>query len=500
MKKVFSTNQIREADQFTIDHEPIRSIDLMERASNAFVKAYCKQFSSSLSVKIFCGPGNNGGDGLSIARLLNKNNFDVQVYILQNDFAFSDDFILNEQKLKNKNKVPLHYITDSNFPPIQESDVIIDALWGIGLTRPLTGLAESLVKYINERKSTTVSVDIPSGMFADKPTTGTAIQADFTYTFELPKLGFFFAENYEYAGEWKVLRIGLDKSFISEISTSYFLIQEKDIKKILRPRRKFDHKGKFGHALIVAGSAGKIGAALLCSSACLKSGAGLVTAHIPRIGNNILQTGLPDAMITLDDHENIITKIPSVDNYTTIGIGSGIGIENLTQQAFINLLSRYRRPMVIDADAINILSLNKGWLEYVPKGSIFTPHPKEFERLFGKSLNSFERIKKQKDLSISHKIVIVLKGAYTSISTPEGLVFFNPTGNPGMAKGGSGDVLTGMITAFLSQGYTSEQAAIMGVYLHGLAGNVALKNKTDFNITASDQLLHIANAFKKILH
>ena len=205
-------------------------------------------------------------------------------------------------------------------------------------------------------------------------------------------------------------------------------------------------------------------------------------------------------MITLDDHENIITKIPSVDNYTTIGIGSGIGIENLTQQAFINLLSRYRRPMVIDADAINILSLNKGWLEYVPKGSIFTPHPKEFERLFGKSLNSFERIIKQKGLSISHKIVIVLKGAYTSISTPEGLVFFNPTGNPGMAKGGSGDVLTGMITAFLSQGYTSEQAAIMGVYLHGLAGNVALKNKTDFNITASDQISHIANAFKKILH
>ena len=499
MKKIVSAVQLREADQFTIEHEPISSIELMERAAKAFTKTYCKQFSSSRPVKIFCGPGNNGGDGLAVARLLHKKKYDVQVYILQNDFSFSDDFILNEQRLKSKNRVPLHYISDGNFPPIRERDVVIDSLWGSGLSRPLTGIAEALVKYINEHKSTTVAVDIPSGMFADAPTTGTAIQADFTYTFELPKLGFLFAENYEHVGEWKTLDIGLDKFFISEIATSQFILQEKDVRKILRPRKKFDHKGKFGHALIVAGSAGKIGAALLCSSACLKSGAGLVTAHIPRIGNNILQTGLPDAMITLDDHENMITKIPATENYTTIGIGSGIGIESLTQHAFINLLSRYRRPMVIDADAINILSLNKGWLEYVPKGSIFTPHPKEFERLFGKSPNSFERIKKQKELSIAHKFIIVLKGAYTSISIPDGNIYFNPTGNPGMAKGGSGDVLTGMITAFLSQGYLSEQAAMMGVYLHGLAGNLALKNKTNYNITASDQIQNIANAFKKIL-
>ncbi len=500
MKKILSAVQIRDADQFTIEHEPISSYDLMERAANAFTKNYCKKFSSSRSVKIFCGPGNNGGDGLAIARLLHKKKYGVQVYVLQNDFLFSEDFILNEQRLKNKKHIPLHYISDSNFPPIQETDIVIDALYGSGLSRPLTGLAEALVKYINEHKSLTVSVDIPSGMLVDSATTGVAIQADYTFTFGLAKLGFLFAENYEYVGEWKVLDIGLDKFFISEISTSQFILQEKDVRKILRPRKKFDHKGKFGHALIVAGSAGKIGAALLCSSACLKSGAGLVTAHIPRIGNNILQTGLPDAMITLDDHENTITKIPNIENYTTIGIGSGIGIDSLTQQAFINLLSRYRRPMVIDADAINILSLNKGWLEYVPKGSIFTPHPKEFERLFGKSTDSFARINKQIELSVKHKFIIVLKGAYTSISTPEGIIYFNPTGNPGMAKGGSGDVLTGMITAFLSQGYTSEQAAMMGVYLHGLAGNLALKNKTNYNITASDQIQHIANAFKKILY
>ncbi len=499
MKKILNTAQIREADKFTIEHESITSIDLMERAAKAFAKKYVKQFSASRPVKIFCGPGNNGGDGLAIARLLHKKRYTIQVYILQNNSGFSDDFILNEQKLKNKNRIPLHYITDCIFPTLQENDVVIDALWGSGLSKQITGLAENLVKHINEHKSTTVSVDIPSGMYANIPTTGTAIQADFTYTFESPKLGFLFAENYEYVGEWKVLDIGLTPTFLDEINASHFLIQEDDIRNILRTRKKFDHKGKFGHALIVAGSAGKIGAALLCSSACLQSGAGLVTAHIPRIGNNILQTGLPDAMITLDNHENMITKIPIAENYSAIGIGSGIGIQSLTQQAFINLLSRYRKPMVIDADAINILSLNKGWLEYIPKGSIFTPHIKEFERLFGKSSNSFDRIKKQQELSITHKLIIILKGAYSSISTPEGIVYFNPTGNPGMAKGGSGDVLTGIITAFLSQGYTSEQAAIAGVYLHGLAGNLALKNKTNYNITASDQIQHIANAFKKIL-
>ncbi len=499
MKKILSAAQIREADKFTIEHEPISSIDLMGRAAKAFTKQYCNSFSDSKPVKIFCGPRNNGGDGLAIARLLSKRNYEVQVYILQSDFSFSDDFILNEERLKKKNKIPLHYITDANFPPIQQRDIVIDALFGTGLTRPLAGIAEALVKYINEHKSVTVAVDIPSGMFADSPVTGAAIQADFTYTFELPKLGFFFAENYEYVGDWKTLNIGLNQSFISEVQTSQYLLQEKDVRKIIRPRKKFDHKGTFGHALIVAGGAGKMGAALLCATACLKSGAGLVTAHIPRIGNNILQTGLPDVMLTLDEHENMVTKIPSVETYSTIGIGSGIGIETLTQQAFINLLSRYRKPMVIDADAINILSLNKGWLEYVPMNSILTPHPKEFERLFGKFLNPFVRIENLKELSAKHKMIIVLKGAYTCIATPEGKIYFNPTGNPGMAKGGSGDVLTGIISAFLAQGYTSEQAAIMGVYLHGLAGNLALKNKTNYNITASDQLNNIANAFKKIL-
>ncbi len=499
MKKILNTIQIREAEKFTIEHEPIFSIDLMERAAKQFVKYFYKKFSTKNLVKIFCGPGNNGGDGLAIARLLNKKKYAVQVYILQNESSFSDNFLTNEQKIISKGKVSLHYISDSQFPLIQTNEIVIDALFGIGLNKLLSGLAEALVKYINENKTTTVAVDIPSGMFADQPTNGTAICADFTYTFGCPKTGLLLAENYEYVGDWKCLDIGFDKTHLSEIATSQYIIQEKDIRKMLIPRKKFDHKGKFGHALIVAGSTGKIGAALLCSTSCLKSGAGLVTAHIPGIGNNILQTGLPDAMITLDDHQNIITRIPVSANTTTIGIGSGLGIDALTQQAFVNLLSRFRRPMVIDADAINIISLNKNWLEYVPIGSIITPHIKEFERLFGKSANSFERLKKQTEVSINQKIIIVLKGAYTSISTPDGNVYFNPTGNPGMAKGGSGDVLTGMITAFLSQGYTAPQSAILGVYLHGLAGNLALKKSTDFNITASDQIKFIPGAFNKIL-
>ncbi len=499
MKKILSAVQIREADQFTIAHEPVSSNELMERASKAFTKIFCKQFTSARPVKIFCGPGNNGGDGLAIARMLSKKNYDVQVYILQSDFSFSEEFKMNEEKLLLKNNIPVHYISDGNFPFIQERDIIIDALFGTGLSRPLDGLAEALVKHINEFKSTTVAVDIPSGVFADSPTAGTAIHADYTFTFESAKLSFLFPENYEYVGEWKAIDIGLDKNFINEIISHQFLIQKKDIANIFRPRKKFDHKGVYGHALLIAGSSGKMGAALLSASACLKSGAGLVTVHIPRIGNNILQTGLPDAMLTLDDHENCITKIPSTDSFTTIAIGPGLGIEILTQQALVNLLSRFRKPMVIDADALNILSLNKGWMEYIPKNSILTPHPKEFERLFGKSANSFERLKKQIEISSRQKIVIVLKGAHTCITSTNGEAFFNTTGNPGMAKGGNGDVLTGMITAFLAQGYTSEQAAIMGVYLHGLAGNLALRNETNFNITASDLLNHIPDAFKKVL-
>lgn len=501
MRKILSAIQIKEGDAFTIEHEPISSIALMERAAKTFVKFFSKRYRKNNPVKIFCGPGNNGGDGLVAARLLQKKDYEVSVYILDNGSNFSDEFLQSEERLFHSGKVPVYRLNEAGkFPEIHSDDIVIDALWGTGLSRNIKGLGAELIHHINKYKTVTVSIDIPSGLYTDKQGGETFIHSDYIISFQFPKLSFLFPENQTAVNEWEVADIGISDEFIETVQTSHFYIEEKDIRKIIRPRGKFDHKGKFGHALIVTGSAGKIGASLLCAKACLKSGAGLTTAHVPRIANQILQSSIPDVMLSLDEHENIITKIGNTDAYTTIGIGPGIGTETLTQQAVLNLLNKFRKPMVLDADALNILSVNKKWFSYVPEQSILTPHPKEFERLFGKTKNSFERLELQKKKSVEHKIIIVLKGAHTCITTPEGNAFFNSTGNPGMAKGGSGDVLTGMITSFLAQGYSSEESAIAGAYLHGLAADIAVKNETEFNLTASEIVENISEAFRNIIN
>lgn len=500
MKKILTAAQIKDGDQYTIMNGPISSIALMERAAKAFVKIYTKLFKKNQRVKIFCGPGNNGGDGLAIARLLQKKDYEVSVYILDNNAKFSDDFKVNEERLLKSDKILVqHLFEKSHFPKINADEVIIDALWGTGLSRNVTGLGAELINHLNEHKTTTVSVDIPSGLFADKPCKGIYVHADYTITFQFLKPVFLFSEYSDATGEWEIADIELSKEFSASVTTSDFFIEEKDISGILRPRKKFSHKGDFGHALIIAGSTGKLGAALLCAKACLKTGAGLTTVHVPRVGNQILQSTLPDVMLNLDEHENIITGIFNTAIYTAIGIGPGIGTEKLTQQALLALLNTFKKPIVLDADALNILSLNKNWMEFIPEKSILTPHPKEFERLFGKTKNSFERLELQRKKSAEYQIVIVLKGAHTCVTTADGNAYFNSTGNPGMAKGGSGDVLTGMITSLLAQGYSSDEAAIAGVYLHGLSADIAVKKETEFNLTASEIAEHISDAFRKIL-
>jgi ADP-dependent NAD(P)H-hydrate dehydratase / NAD(P)H-hydrate epimerase len=500
--KIFSTAQIQAWDAFTIENEPIAAYDLMQRASEAFVWAFEKKFAKTeKAIHIFCGSGNNGGDGLCIARYLFRKNRKVNVYLIDykqntNSFesALSDLDIPKNQIFTLKESEDYLAILDK----IGKKDIIVDAILGAGLNRPLEGFLEKLIYEINKIAAVKVAVDIPSGLFADTRTTGETLQANYTFTFQSPKFAFFFPENQDRLGQWKVLDIGLSKAFFTAQKTDNYYITPKIISQIYTPRKKFDHKGTYGASLILAGSYGKMGAAVLATRACLRAGAGLLTAYIPKIGYDIMQISVPEAMVLSDNNVWNISDIPPTKPYKAIGVGPGMGTSKETVAALERLLENYRQPMIIDADALNILSFRSDLLEKVPKNSIFTPHVKEFERLFGESKNEFERHELQKQKAIELEIFIVLKGAHSCIATPEGTCFFNTTGNPGMATGGSGDVLTGILTSLLSQGYPSREAAILGVYLHGLAGDLAAKKNSEEAMAAGDIIDFLGKAFLKM--
>jgi NAD(P)H-hydrate epimerase len=500
--KIPNVGQIREADAYTITHEPIASIDLMERAAGKCFQWLLLNYGRGVTYKIFCGTGNNGGDGLVIARMMAEKNISVETYVVRFSEKCSDDFNANYQRLSKFNKVKLADINAAaDFPLLQDSDVIIDAIFGSGLSKPVTeGIAADVIKRINKTKATVIAIDIPSGLFADDNSTNTGeiVHAKETLTFQFPKLSFLFAGNEPYVGKWMVLPIGLHKDFIREMKVNNFLAEAEDCHSILKPRSNFSHKGVFGHALLVCGSYGKMGAAVLSARSCIRSGAGLVTAHVPECGYTIMQTAAPEIMCNIDSNHKILTDNIDVSTYNAIGIGSGIGTDEMTQKALKLLIQNSGNPMVFDADAINILAENKTWLSFVPKNSIFTPHPKEFERLAGKSANENERQQLQIAFSKKYGVYVALKGAYTCISTPAGDCYFNSTGNPGMATAGSGDVLTGIITGLLAQKYTSFEACVLGVYVHGLAGDIAAKQLGFEALTANDIIAFMGKAFKKL--
>ena len=488
--KILNATQIRQADSFTINNEPIASIDLMERAAAKCFEWISKIIDKTAKIKVVCGLGNNGGDGLVIARLLLKAGFDVDVIILRHSEKCSDDFKINEErlkKLKNKNIIEVEEI--SELPIFTDDDVIIDAIFGSGLTKPVEGFLAEVVENINKSKAYIISVDLPSGLFSEDNLTNNLkaiIQADITLTFQAPKLSFLLPQYY--------LDIGLDRAFINSLDSNYYFIEEDDIRKILKPRGKFAHKGNFGHALLIAGSYGKMGAAVLSAKACIRSGAGLLTAHIPKVGYNIMQTAVPESMVSIDNAEEYISLLPDVSKYSAIAIGPGIDKKEETKKVLKLLIHNSVIPLIFDADALNILSENKTWLAFLPKGSILTPHPKEFERLAGKLSNDNERIQMQKEFSVRFSVYVIYKGAYTTISTPDGKLYFNSTGNPGMATGGSGDVLTGILLGLKACGYSPLETSILGVYIHGLAGDIAKEKLSEVSMIAGDIIENIAGA------
>lgn len=499
---IFSSQQIKMIDAYTIQSEPIASIDLMERAASKCSQWIMKHYDVETIFKICCGLGNNGGDGLAIARQLLEHGYKVEVFIINYSENYSEDFLINKKRLEVLFSPFLMEVNDvSHLPHFQKSDVIIDALFGIGLSKPLTGLAAECVEVMNQSEASIIAIDVPSGLFADKHTdkSSSIIKAQHTLTFQNPKLGFMFAENNLYVGSGHVLNI--DLKWTEEIQTNChdFYVTENFIKQLMKPRQKFSHKGTFGHSLLIVGSYGKMGAAIMSAHTLLRSGAGLLTVCVPQCGYDIMQTSVPEAMALVNGNEFIQFNELDISTYSAIGIGPGIGTESDTQQSVKTILQSSTKPLVVDADALNSISLNKEWLDLIPPNSILTPHPKEFERLTKSAANDFERHQLQIEFSKQHKVYLVLKGAHTCITTPEGESFFNSTGNSGLAKGGSGDVLTGLITGLLAQGYSSFEASVIGVYVHGLAGDITKEEKGEVAMIPTDVIENIPNAFKQLI-
>lgn len=497
---IYSAEQIRKWDAFTIKNEPITSLDLMERASQSFVNVFCKKFSNKNPVFIFCGLGNNGGDGLAIARLLHLRGYFVEVFIVRFAEKYSEDFAHNHQRLGEL--LSIHEIRNSNqIPKIPLKSIVIDAIFGSGLSRSIQGIAKKVILKLNElctdKELQLISVDIASGLFADKSSEDqTIIRPDWTISFQSPKLAFLLPQNEQFVGNWEAIPIGLDERFKEQEHPSYQLITESWIKSKLKKRSKFSHKGTFGRGLLIAGSYGKVGAAVLALKGALKSGIGLLTIQAPKCAYEILQTTVSEAMVISDGHPEFISKIEDSSIFDAVAIGCGLGKEMLTVQALKNFLKNHFQPMVLDADALNILAENPEFLNDVPHNSILTPHPKEFERLVGKAKNDFERLDLLKEFTQKHRVFVVLKGTYTAIASPEGMIYFNATGNPGMATGGSGDVLTGILLALLTQGYSSLETTLLGVFFHGKAGDLALEQESQESLLPSDLIQSLGMAFK----
>lgn len=488
--KLFTASQIKEIDSRTIEEENISSYQLMQRAGKNLADALLKHISSFDfsfgSIYVFCGHGNNGGDGIEIANHLSAY-FDVKVFAVKND-TYSNDF----QEAAKNSKLVIHYlsITEIKELYIDESILIIDALLGTGLNREVSGMYAELISKINENNSYTISIDVPSGISVDAeflPTKYNCIKAHATFTIEFTKLCFYFPETAYFIGNIFIISIELSETAIEEVSSNTYLLHEHNIESIIKPRMSFGHKGTFGHACIYAGSRGKVGAAILSLKAALRSGCGLVSGVVPQCAEIPIHSNLPEAMLVLDASNEKLTQLNTkLENYSAIGIGPGIGIDKETENVLKVIIQNHSSPIVIDADGINILSENKTWFHFLKEQTILTPHPKEFDRLTDIHNNTLERYRSQLSFSKKYGVYVVLKGHHTMITTPSGQTFINTTGNSGMATAGSGDVLTGIITGLLAQGYSCLHAACIGVYMHGKAGDEAAKHKSEFSLIASD--------------
>jgi len=499
MKKIFDGGQVKEIDRKTIEEQGISSVDLMEKASLAVYNSLKGKIDPKRVVYIFAGPGNNGGDALALARMLLTDGTKVFAYIVNPDDSLSPDCRINKERLERLIRVNT-IISGSDIPNIKTGNIIVDGLFGSGLNRPLTGVYKEVVSVINNSESEVYSIDIPSGMFMEDNTDNdrdAIVKSGTVFSFQFPKLALLLPESDAFCRTTEILNIGLSGKTIETSETDYFFIEKEDISPLIKTRSHFAHKGDFGKVLLVTGSLGKMGASVMASKACLRTGTGLLTVHVPRCGTDILQTTVPEAMVDADQSIDYVSKIDIDTDVFTIGIGPGIGMLDQTKELVHKMMKSGTKPMVIDADALNLISTDNHLKKCIPPESILTPHPLEFDRLAGKHFsNGYERLQAAREFAGEYNVYVILKGAYIATITPTGKVFFNSTGNPGMATGGSGDVLTGIITSLLSQKYTPLESALLGVYLHGLSGDLSAKSKTQQSMLPSDIIENIGRAYR----
>ncbi len=495
--KIFNAGQLYEADKTTIHNQGISSEELMERAAvEIFNWLHRRLQGAQLKIHIFCGIGNNGGDGLAVARHLWEHGYDIAVHVVSYSDKRSEDFLSNLEKLKSRKIWPNYLQENSALPEIDPGDMVLDAIFGIGLNREPYDWVAKVIQSINTSGAFVLSVDVPSGLYVDKPIDNpdAVVRANFVLSIQAPKLVFFLPQTGIYSEDWTTLDIGMDRNYLAGTETEYELTTREEVLNWYKPRDRFSHKGNYGHALIVGGSYGKVGAVILSSRACLATGSGLVTSYVPKCGYIPLQTALAEAMVLTDSHNDIITDISVNFEPTVVGIGIGMGIEKETRIGFEKFLDTYKGPLVIDADGLNILSKERSLLDKLPAQTVLTPHPGELKRLIGSWASDFEKLEKAIEFSGKYDLVLVMKDSYT-IVVYDGKGYINSTGNPGMATGGSGDVLTGMITALLAQGYEALIAARMAVYLHGRAGDLASQEYGYESLTAGTITDYIAAAF-----
>jgi len=494
--KIFTAQQIYDADKFTIEHQGIESNELMERAAvQIFNWIHLRMQGAQVKIHLFCGIGNNGGDGIALARHLQEHGYNIAVYVVNYSEKRSKDFLINLDRLKDRKLWPDFLTEESSHPPIGKDDIIVDAIFGIGLNRPPSPWVKQLIQYLNGTAAFILSIDVPSGLFLHKwCEPDCVIQSNYVLSFQAPKMIFFLPQTGVYINQWEILDIGLDMGYLASLPTSYELISKNEVLPWYMPREKYSHKGTYGHALVVGGSFGKMGAVILSCNGALKAGAGLVTAYVPECGCIPLQSSLPEAMVLADSQKQVLSKIAYDIVPIVVGMGIGMGTDTLTQKAFKDFLRKNKTPLVLDADALNMLALEPDLLKKLPPQSILTPHRKELERLIGTWSDDFDMISKTKAFSALNDCIIVVKGAHT-ITFYKEVGYVNTTGNPGMATAGSGDVLMGIILGLRAQGYPPLEAAIFGVYLHGRAGDLAVEQSGYQALLASDIVSYLGNAF-----
>ncbi|MDR0710832.1 MAG: NAD(P)H-hydrate dehydratase [Prevotellaceae bacterium] len=498
MMKIIKSTDIQFVDSYTIAHEPISQQGLIGRVGRALALALVRRLPQRRRVAIVCGKGKNGGDGLALALSLADNaSYHVRVLLCYPPQELCAEAAYFYGQVRQHQSVRCEQVSAAALPTFDADELLVDALFGTGLNRPLAGYERQLVRHINGSGSCVLAVDIPSGMPSDSELVedkAAVVQARYTFTLNAPKLSMMLPASGEFAGELHALDIGLHPDAIGKVASPYYYFTQTDAQQLVKPRKKFSHKGCYGRCLLVAGSQGMMGAAVLAARACYHAGAGLLTAHVPACGASIMQLAVPEAVLSIDEDERCFTSLRRVEasSYNALAVGCGIGCSEPVAKALEELLQAAPPArMVIDADAINIIAGNKRLLGLLPENTIITPHVKELERLVGICDRDEERLLRQQQLAREYRLVVALKGAHTSVALPGGAVTFNSSGNAGMATAGSGDALTGVILALLGQGYAPEQAAMLGVYMHGKAGDAAAAHTSQRFITATNIIEHL---------